>query len=381
MKNQDIILKNGRLVTENGIVDNSYVVAKDGKIIEIGTYYSKDDGVDLQGNFILPGFIDQHTHGGYGCDFSSKEEVMNFSENLIKEGVTSYLPTIMTLPTKRIKETVDIIYNCRNSQRGSNVLGVHLEGPFISSKYKGAQNEDYIIPPNFEILKDIFKGKEDFRKILTYAPEEATLEFTSLVNELGIVPSVGHSNADLETIRSHMNSGLKSITHFQNSHSPHHHREPGITSAGFLFDIYTELIVDGIHINKDIVKMIYKIKGRDRIILVTDSIHVKGLDDGKYCLSGQEVIKKSNEVRLSSGSLSGSILKMNDAIKNMMKFTGCSINDIMIMASKNPAELLNVNKGKVEVGFDADITILDSEFNVEMVIVGGIEKYGVYNEN
>ncbi|MGL5692777.1 MAG: N-acetylglucosamine-6-phosphate deacetylase, partial [Peptostreptococcaceae bacterium] len=212
-------------------------------------------------------------------------------------------------------------------------------------------------------------------KKVTYAPElDDNFEFTKYLCENNIIPSAGHSSATFEDIEKAVSYGLSSITHFHNGQSPHHHRTPGVVTAGFTFDeLKTEVIVDGVHLHPDTVKSVVKIKGINNVTLITDSMEAKGLEDGDYELGGQKVIKVKNEVRLESGSLAGSVNTMIDSIKNVMSFAKCSLEDAVTMASTNPAKELGLltTKGSLDIGKDADIVILNNDYNVVKTICRG----------
>ncbi len=374
-----MILKNATIVNALSTLEHGYIKIQNGKIVEVGTD-CREDGIDLQENYVLPGFIDMHIHGTNGVDVmdGTVEALDIMTSNLIKEGTTSFLPTTLTMSKDKIKHAIQNVVKYRGNPKGSKILGIHLEGPFVNKKFKGAQNESYIQQPTISYLQELLDLADGKIKNITYACEEAPLEFTKFLVENKIIPSVGHSSATMEEVLNHVNYGLKNVTHFHNGQSPHNHRFPGVVSAGFYSDeLTTEMIVDGVHLHKDVVKMTHKIKTKDRILLITDSMMAKGLGNGSYTLGGLNVVKTDTEVRAESGSLAGSILKMSDAVKNMLAFTECSINEIVSMTSYNQAKQLKIDDqlGKIEAGYTADLVVLDKTFQLIQTIREGITVY------
>lgn len=359
------------------VLTDTTIYIKDGKIANDGRSL-----VIKKGYYAVPGFIDEHTHGGYGTDVmdADYEGLRNLTNKLPGEGVTAFLPTTMTANLNDIKAAIDNTlkvksYNENNEFGGAEIIGLHLEGPFINKRYKGAQPEDYILTPDVEMLKELIKHSHNNVKKLTYAPElDNNFEFIKCLTNNDIIPSVGHSDGTFSQIETAVENGLSSVTHFHNGQSPHHHREPGVVTAGFALDeLSVEIICDGIHLHKDTVKAVYKIKGRDKIILITDSMEAKGLKDGEYELGGQKVIKTGSEARLGDKTLAGSCLTMIEAVRNIIKFTGCTLEDAVTMASTNPARDLNIlyRKGSLDIGKDCDLVILDSNYNIVKTLCKG----------
>ncbi|MCK4241786.1 MAG: N-acetylglucosamine-6-phosphate deacetylase, partial [Candidatus Atribacteria bacterium] len=266
-------------------------------------------------------------------------------------------------------------YNKQSPEEGAEIVGVHLEGPFINAKQKGAQREDLIILLCIEIVKKFISESGGLIKIITYTPElDTDFEFTSFLNNKGIIPSVGHSFADYETIISAIKFGLKSSSHIFNQMKGIHHREPGTIGAILTEEnLFAEIITDCIHVHPAIVNLLVRAKGVDKIILITDAMRAAGLQDGTYDLGGLKVIVKNSEARLGSGNLAGSTLTMNRAVKNMIEKVGINIKESVKMASLNPARLLGLDKdrGSLTPGKRADIVVLDDNFNVVYTIKKG----------
>ena len=357
------------------VLTNTSLFVKDGKISNSG------EEINIpKGYFAVPGFIDTHIHGSHGADAmdGTFETLDHIVKTLAKEGVTSFLPTTMTQEISNINRALNNIsdYMSNNNIAGQpEILGIHLEGPFINCHHKGAQPEKFILDPTVESFKIFEKEANNNIRKVTYAPElDKNFEFTKYLSENNIIPSVGHSSASFENIEDAISFGLSSVTHFHNGQSPHHHRTPGVVTAGFTFDeLNTEIIVDGIHLHPNTVKSVVKIKSPNNVTLITDAMEAKGLEDGEYKLGGQKVIKVKNEVRLESGSLAGSVNTMINSVKNVMEFSGCSLEDAITMACVNPAKELGIltRKGSLDIGKDADIVILDNEYNVVKTICRG----------
>jgi len=362
--------KNIKVVFTDDIKMTSLKI-EDGKIKSIGKS-NNEDGIDNETYYLVPGFIDQHIHGAAGFDFMDGDfEALNgISKALLKEGTTSFLGTTMTQSFDNIEKAV---YNLVPQKLdGANLLGVHLEGPFINKVFKGAQPEQYIVPADLDLFKKW--NKHNNIKIVSLAVEnDKDYQLTKYAKENNIIVSQAHTNATFEESNKGVQYGAKGFTHAYNAMSKLHHRDIGVVGTMLLNNnAYAELICDGIHVSPSAVRLLYKNKGRDNLILITDSMRAKYLPDGKSELGGQEVFVKNNEARLADGSLAGSILKMNDAVKNVMDFAATTIVDAVYMASTNPARNLGLKtKGLIKEGYDADLTVLDDKFQVVMTIVGG----------
>lgn len=326
---------------------------------------TSDQEQDASGKIVLPGFIDVHSHGGYSYDNmdANSEEINQMIQKMHKEGITSYFATTMTQSYDAINKALIAINEA--AMKNPVIQGIHLEGPFVSVDFKGAQPEEYIRVPDAKQMEKWNKLSGNRIRLVTYASETSDAsEFEEYCVNHNIVLSIGHSNATRAQL---MDSKASHITHLYNAQRGLHHREPGVTGHAFLEDsIYTEMIVDGYHIHPDMVNLAYKVKGPDRIEVITDSMRAKGLPDGESELGGQKVLVKNNQARLVDGTLAGSVLTFNDAFKNIMAFTGCSVEDAVKMTSVNQAsEFSLVKKGSLTAGKDADIVVMNADFDVE----------------
>lgn len=369
---------NGKLVTPKGILRNKVLVFNE-RIKEFRDNVPTNCHViDAKGMYVTPGLIDVHVHGSCGADTMDQtvEAIKLISQGIAKNGVTSFLPTTMTMSREDIYGALDIVRECMNKTlNGAKVLGAHLEGPFINAIYKGAQPERYIIKPSYDFIKEY----TDVIKLVTYAPEmDDNYSFTKEVKEkTDITLSIGHTNATYNQAKQAFACGCSHVTHLFNAMTPLNHREPGVVGAALTSDVFTELIADTIHVNKELFQFILDNKGKDKMILITDSMRAGCMKDGKYDLGGQEVIVKDGAARLSSGTLAGSVLTLNKAIYNFFQNTDATFDEVIHMGTLNPATSIGVSdfKGSLEIEKDADIAIFDEEMNCYLSIVEGREVY------
>ncbi|CEN97705.1 MAG: N-acetylglucosamine-6-phosphate deacetylase [Paeniclostridium sp.] len=365
---------NGKILLRNEILEGKNIIFDD-KIINITDEIQKDcEIIDANNNFVSPGLIDIHIHGNMGKDTmeGTDEAIDTISKSIARHGVTSYLPTTMTMDEESITKALESIKRGMNRNiKGAKVIGAHLEGPFINKIYKGAQNGSYIVNPSYELVKKY----EDVIKVITYAPEEdKNLEFTKdIKRNTNIVLSIGHSAATFIEARDAIRLGASNITHTFNGMTGLNHRDPGVVGAALTTDTYCEFICDTIHITKDLFQFILDSKTKDKVVLITDSMEAGGLEDGTYSLGGQAVIVKDGAARLESGSLAGSVSSLNSMVRNFYKNTNLKLNEAVHLASLNPARSIGIDeyKGSLDIGKDADIAIFDENLNCKMTISSG----------
>lgn len=337
----------------------THIAIENGKIAGFSdTPFS--DGMDVGGKRVIPGLIDVHTHGCAGHDTMDADyaEMCRF---YAEHGTTTWLPTTMTMDEKSLKAVTE----ARTDFEGANIAGFHLEGPFISMKYKGAQNPDFIRKPSVE---EFLKYKNV--KMISLAPEvEGAMNFIEKVSGDCVV-SIGHTDCDYDTAIKAIEKGALCLTHTFNAMPSLHHRNPGPIAAGFEKHIYAQIICDGLHIAKPMVLAAYRLFGADRMVLISDSLCCAGLPDGTYKSGGLDVFVKNKEARLADGTIAGSNVMLFDCVKKAVEF-GIPFEDAVKMASTNPAQMLGLNKGRIEVGYDADIVVLNENATISCVIVGG----------
>ena len=357
---------------------------KDGYIQDIGSNIPEEDKQVLQFRDCIaaPGLIDIHIHGCMGCDTMdgtriSLETIAAFAAS---RGVTALLPTTMTDSPIRLQRALEAIAAfIYKPCRGARIAGVHIEGPFINERYRGAHNRAYIRPPSIDEVDAIADIMGKAHISVTMAPE---LEKASAVMDhalaRGLRLSIGHTGADYDMVMSTAKRGVISITHIFNGMKPLHHRDPSAAGAALTGPFYVELIADGIHNHPAVVDMVIKIKGIDKTILVTDAMMATGLSDGQYELGGQKAYVKNGIARLKEGNLAGSTLTLIRAVQNVMKFTGLPLEKALKMASLTPARALGIDNitGSLAVGKRADIVILKEDLEPVLTMVAGNIVFG-----
>jgi N-acetylglucosamine-6-phosphate deacetylase len=371
---------NGKVILENCLIENGTVVFDKNiqKVIYKENLKKSDldncEIIDAKGNFVSPGFIDIHIHGAGGHDAmdGSLEDLDIISKSISEHGITGFLPTTMTMDKAKIYKALSAVKIAMNhTLKGAKVLGAHMEGPFISEKYKGAQKEDYILKPDI----DFIKGYEDVIKIITLAPEEDEgFNFIKAVKKnTNIILSLGHTNANYTIAMEAIENGVTHATHTFNAMTPLNHREPGVVGAIMKSDVSAELIADKIHVHPAVFQILLDVKGKDKLTLISDSMRNACMKDGISELGGQKVIVKNNSARLEDGTLAGSVLTLDRAVKNIYENTSLKLYEAVALASSNPAKNINIyeHKGSISQGKDADFVIFDKAFKVKQTIVEG----------
>ena len=368
-------LIHAKIYTGHSVIENGYIRFND-QIEEVDTMdnyqaLDQEETIDLKGQIIVPGFIDVHSHGGYGSDNMDADPkvIDEMTTKMLREGITSYFPTTMTQSDENIEDALAGIKEAK--ALNPMIQGIHLEGPFVSPAYKGAQPKEFMRVADADTMKRWNELSGGNIRLVTYAPEMGDVAaFEKYCLDNNIVLSAGHTGATYEQLDA---SNTKHITHLFNGQLGLHHREAGVAGFGLLKDdVMVEMIVDGFHIHPTMVKLAYNAKGADGIVLITDSMRAKGILEGESELGGQKVIVKDKQARLENGSLAGSVLTFIDAFKNMIEFSGCSIEEAVKMSSVNQAREFDLdNKGTLEPTKDADLLILDEQLNIKQTILGG----------
>lgn len=368
-------LTNGKFILPdergNFFVAKDKILTFDEKILEIGTSTDAEKIIDAENFFVAPGFINIHIHGCGGFDTmdATPEALGEMCKFLPSTGVTSFLPTTMTMEISEIKNALKNIRAHKNIY-GAKILGANLEGPFISEKFHGAQDKKNILRADFEIFADFL----DVIKIITIAPEELDdFDFIDKCREKNIVVSIGHSATDYETALNAIQRGANHITHLFNAQTGLHHRKPGIVGAAFDSNATVELIADNVHTSPTAQRVVWKVKPREEIILITDSFRACGVGDGESELGGQKVFVKNNLATLADGTIAASVAKLNEVARNFSENTSATIAETVELVTKNPARRLNLYDkiGSLEVGKSADFVIFDENFNVKKTFVNG----------
>ncbi|WP_300628483.1 N-acetylglucosamine-6-phosphate deacetylase [uncultured Thomasclavelia sp.] len=372
---------NGKVILKDQVIDANVFVSGS-KITEISKRQPEDETViDAKGRYVSPGFIDVHSHGRGGSDtmYPTFDDINTITTASIKTGVTSILPTTMTMSVEDTYAAIKNVAENIDKVDGSKILGVHMEGPFFNKKYKGAQPEEFMIEPTVENYHAL-TGEYDWAvKKLSLAPErEGCIPLIEYLVKEGVTVSIGHTDATYDQAVAGINAGATSGTHTYNAMTPLTHRNPGVVGAIMSHDqVYAELILDGIHVSFPAAKVLLKAKGLDKVMLITDSIEASGLPDGQYKLGNQPVYVKDNAARLKDGTLAGSILALNDAVKNAYKNLDLTIYEAVNLASYNPAKNLNlIDLGEIAVNKTADIIMFDDDIRVDFAMVYGKIKIG-----
>ena len=372
---------NGKIILSDRIVENAALLYTDTikGIIPCDKLPEDAQIIDVKGGYVTPGFIDLHIHGYLGKDVCDGEEesIRTISSGIVKNGVTGFLPTTMTVDMKVIKKALEVLRNLKEESKtwqGSEILGCHAEGPFISESKKGAQDPAYILKPDAEFVKEY----ADIIKIITLAPEEDEnfSQIRKMVDETDVVVSMGHTSADYDTAMASCRNGVRHATHLFNAMTPLAHRAPGVVTAALNSEASCELIVDTFHVSPALYDILWKIKGR-KLCFITDCLPAGGLPYGEYTLGGQKIIYNDIVCRLEDGTVAGSVLPLNKGIVNVYNNSSIPLWECVNCASLNPATVIGIadKKGSLDVGKDADIVICDNEFNVNKTIIKGEIRY------
>jgi N-acetylglucosamine-6-phosphate deacetylase len=370
----------GTLITPLEIYEDADILIEDGTIIAVGPGVASGEiaeVIDAGGAIVAPGYIDVHVHGSAGHDTmdGTREAIEGMARFFAAHGVTSFCPTTLTQPAADIMASVRAVHECMENpiEGGAQPLGVHLEGPCIDAKKKGAQPEQHITTAAAIDYQQLFSLGNI--KLITLAPEiEENKALIAFARSQGAAVVVGHSSATYEDIEEAVQHGLNHATHTFNQMEGLHHRKPGTVGGVLLLDeIYAEFIADGIHLHPAVVDMVVRLKGPERAVAITDAISGAGMPDGDYELGGQAIVVKEGAVRLPDGTLAGSALTLDQAVRNIAEFTIAPLPEAIQMATLTPARSIGVanRKGSLEPGKDADIVILDDDLSVLKTMVGG----------
>ncbi|RHR50025.1 N-acetylglucosamine-6-phosphate deacetylase [Clostridium sp. AF18-27] len=365
------LLKHTRAVTETGILDCDMLI-KGGKIAAMAPDLEVcAPAWDLNRAFVLPGFIDIHTHGAKGVDINnaSPQDIVRLAGQYAAYGVTSFLPTVACdSPEAMMSAVKNIVKASRLEGSGARILGIHLEGPFLSPEFKGSLPQRYLRLPDQVLFDSLLTASDGLLKLITLAPElPGSCELIRHAVKMGVRVSMGHSGASYEQAMDAISAGVLASTHTFNGMLLFHQHRPAIMGAALESGVYCEAICDGRHLHPGTVRLLLKVKGTDRVIAVTDSIMAAGMPDGAYRLGSQSLVVEGGDAWLADGSSrAGSTLTMIQALHNLLNFTGCTLRQASTMLSKNPAGLLGLEhrKGSLAPGMDADYLILDSSLDL-----------------
>jgi N-acetylglucosamine-6-phosphate deacetylase len=374
------VLSHGRVVTPGGVLDDGWVSIADGRIAAIGAGAppGDDDTTDLAGAWLLPGFIDLHVHGGGGHDATRSPEDMAAAVAFHRShGTTRTLVSLVTAPLDALAEQLGWVADLANAgpSAAGHVVGAHLEGPFLSHVRCGAQNPAHLLNPDRAAFAALVAAARGTLRSVTIAPElPGALELIEDVVAAGAVAAIGHTDAGYADAQAGIDAGASLATHLFNGMRPMHHREPGAIGAALVAELACELINDGVHVHPAITTLVAAVP--QRLVLITDAMDAAGVGDGDYVLGDQPVTVRDGQARLASdGSLAGSTLTMDAALRRAVRECGLSITAASAAASGNPARVLGIDErcGAIVRGLDADLVVLDADLRVQQVLAGGVQ--------
>ena len=368
--------KNAMIFTEKGIFEEGGFEVEDGKFIHVLTA-DETDALDLEGAYVIPGLIDVHTHGNSNEDFSdgNYEGLVKMAKYYGSCGVTSFAPASMTLPYETLAKAFGTARAFVDAKLpGMAVLrGIQMEGPFFAEKKKGAQNGEYLRNPDFEAFKKLYEDCGGLITIVDVAPElPGSVEFIEKASKLCTV-SIAHSDAGYEEARAGVDAGVTHLTHTFNAMSPIHHRKPGaIAAAAENEKVSAELICDGLHVHPAAVRLVFRLFGADRVVLISDSLRCCGMPNGEYELGGQAVFMEDGLARLADGTIAGSAIDLFEILRRAVSF-GIPKEDAILAATRNPARQIGCldKVGTIADGKIADFVICDEELNRKAVYIAG----------
>lgn len=383
------LIKNCRVITSEQVLEG-YCLEITGGVIsgiipqaEIGAK-QYDIILDCTGNYLAPGFIDLHNHGNSGFDVmdATSEALEQIARFHLKNGVTGFLGTTMSKSVGEIGQAIqNMVAYAENQTRRtggkpcSELLGIYLEGPYLSKKRKGAQAEEHLKAPDLAELKDFLKISQEYMKVVAIAPElPGALESIVHLKSEGIVAAAGHTDAAYEQIIEAVETGITDTVHLFNGMRGFSHRDPGPAGALLLDERVTcELICDGIHLHPAVVDLVVRLKGAANIVLISDAMRATGLGDGRFDLGGQQVFVSGGIARLSDGTLAGSTLTLDRAVYNVLTMAKIPLHEAVRMVTLNPAKLIGAaeRKGSIEPDKDADLVVFDEEIRIKHVIKAG----------
>lgn len=381
-----LIITNGTVVTDQLVQRGTVVTIGDRIMLVAGEEEGKRvleaasphvfQVVDAEGGFVAPGFIDVHMHGCAGAELmdGTKEALETMARFWARHGTVGFLPSTVTAQPDRTLQVCEIIAAYEDIPDGAELIGVHLEGPYINERFKGAQYGPAIREPNLTELEGLYNVLGEKLRLVTLAPEvPGGLEAVAWLKERGITVSIGHSDATYDQALAGFAQGISHATHTYNGMRGLHHREPGVVGAVMATPgIYAELIADLLHVHPGAIKALLRSVGAEHIVLVTDSVRATGLPDGQYTLGDHQIFVRDGAARLADGTLAGSTLTLDRAVKNMIQTVGVDPVDAFRMASLNPARTLGLKyRGWIKEGNKADFVLLTPDFEVQKTIING----------
>lgn len=369
-----MVIRGGMVFQPDGSFAEKDVYVAGEKITDVK---NDSDVISAEGCYVIPGLIDVHFHGCVGRDFcdGSEEAIIDMAKYELENGITSINPATMTLGEDVLSKVAEAAaaYKKADHEKCAELVGINMEGPFISKEKKGAQNEDYIHRPDAEMFRRLQKASGGLFTLCALAPEvDGAMEFIDACKD-EVVISVAHTTADYDTAKKAFDKGAKQVTHLYNAMPPYTHRAPGVVGAACDSDCKVEMICDGIHLHPSVIRTSFKMFGDDRIILISDSMAATGMTDGEYALGGQKVIVKGNLATLENGTIAGSATNLMNCLRYAVKTAGIPLASAVKCATKNPASAIGVfdRYGSIEADKYADMVILNENLDIVKVIKKG----------
>lgn len=375
-----LCIRHATIVTPTKHIDNGALLTDGTRIAAVGSvdeisYPHDAQIIEAAGLLLTPGFIDLQINGAFGCDFTADPSaIWHVASQLPRYGITSFLPTIITSPLETIAAAQEVLAGGTSTgTTGAIPLGLHIEGPFLNSQRKGAHNPAYLRPPDLAVASDW--SPERGVQLVTLAPElPGALDVITALTKRGVAVSAGHSNSTYAEAQAGFDAGIRYGTHLFNAMPPLHHREPGLVGALFTDSRPTVgIIADGVHTHPSMVRLAWQTLGNTRLNLVTDAMAALAMPPGQHLLGDFDVVVDGNSARLADGTLAGSILSLDVALRNLIAFTGCSLAEALPTVTTVPAGLLGLSeqRGQLTPGFAADLVLLSPELDVVMTVVEG----------
>ena len=374
-----ILIRNVRLIGDEE-TQLSCLLVRNGKIISVhseidSSVLAADSELDGKGHFLIPGMIDVHIHGAEGFDMmdGTIESVEAVSKACARTGCTSFLATSVSSSLDDLLKMVSNVKELAGQEPGARIAGIHIEGPYLNAKRKGMQNERYLRHPKQGEMEKIILNTGSLLKMVTLAPElPGGLEMIQFLRKQGIISAIAHSDATYEEAKQAFENGASHVTHCFNGMRPIHHRDPGLVIAAFEeSNVSVQAIVDDVHLHPAIVRLIYREKGPEKMVLITDALQAMGMGDGTYLFGGHEVTVRNGVATLDDGTLASSTVTMNEALAKTVR-TGIPLSDAVKMATQTPANILGLaHKGRIRAGADADLVLMNDQFEVIWTIING----------
>lgn len=366
-------LVGGLLVFPDRVLPGAIWIGE-GRILALGPRVAQRAGatVRVDSLYVAPGFLDVQANGALGYDFltASPEAIAAVLDFFVQHGTTGVLATLTSAPWAELRAALERLRAAAHPA----LLGVHMEGPFLAAARRGAHPKEHLLLPSPALVRSLLADFPGLVRLWTLAPElPGTEEVLRELRAREVICAAGHSDATYEEALRAFSLGISLVTHLFNGMRPLHHRDPGLVGAALDSDVFISLICDGVHVHPAAVRLAAKLKGFDRLLLISDAVAPAGLPEGVYVLFGEQVRVEQGIPRLPDGTLAGSTLTLDRAVKNFLECTGCSLPEAVRCATLNPARLLGIDdrKGSLAVGKDADLVVFDENFTVHYTILGG----------